>query len=400
MGVTLVIKKREGALSAYEKTIVKGLLSKNWRNQDIQALVNIRRIATINSARITEVKQNKAIKPASNDDIDFYLVKKKNYDPQTGLNFYDDERLIRARESMILAVQIYNSPSMKFKTEVFSVLVNIAWTYLLHEHHEQKGVAIMQKDGRSLLLSQMLKRKDCPLSKSIIDNLNSIKTIRDAVEHTLFRKADLKWLSIFQACCLNFEKTIVELFGPDTTLKNDLSFSLQFSKLDFDQITELQKYDLPANIDALDAQLEDSISEESLSSLEYKFRVVYTFENSTKSKSHIKFLLPDDEGADEIQNVLVKHEISDKLWPHKASLVAKLVAEETGKKFSSHNHTQAWKKFKSRPATNAKNPEETNKDYCHYHTTHKDYTYSKKWVDFLVKTVSDEQKYTELLAYK
>jgi len=346
VGVTLVIKKREGALSAYEKTIVKGLLSKNWRNQDIQALVNIRRIATINSARITEVKQNKAIKPASNDDIDFYLVKKKNYDPQTGLNFYDDERLIRARESMILAVQIYNSPSMKFKTEVFSVLVNIAWTYLLHEHHEQKGVAIMQKDGRSLLLSQMLKRKDCPLSKSIIDNLNSIKTIRDAVEHTLFRKADLKWLSIFQACCLNFEKTIVELFGPDTTLKNDLSFSLQFSKLDFDQITELQKYDLPANIDALDAQLEDSISEESLSSLEYKFRVVYTFENSTKSKSHIKFLLPDDEGADEIQNVLVKHEISDKLWPHKASLVAKLVAEETGKKFSSHNHTQAWKKFK------------------------------------------------------
>lgn len=396
----MVIKKREGSLSAYEKKIVKGLLAKNWRNQDIQALVNVRRIATINSARITEVKQNSRIKSAKDNEIDFYLLKKKSYDPQTGLNFYDDERLIRARESMILAVQIFNSPSMKFKTEVFAVLVNIAWTYLLHEHYEKKGVPIMQDDGRSLLLSKMLKRQDCPLSKSIIDNLNSIKTIRDSVEHTLFRKGDLKWLSIFQACCLNFEKTIVTLFGEETTLKNDLSFSLQFSKLDFDQITELQKYDLPANIDALDAQLATSISEESLTSLEYKFRVVYTFENSTKSKSHIKFVLPEDVDADEIKNVLVKHENSDKLYPYKAKQVMKLVQQKSSRRFSSHNHTQAWKKFKIRPATNAKQPEDTNTEYCHYHTAHKDYTYSEHWVTFLVDTIADEQSYKDLIAYR
>ena len=57
---------------------------------------------------------------------------------------------------MILAVQIYNSAALSFKTEVFVVLANIAWTYLLHEYFERRGVGIIDKDGRSLLLGQMI----------------------------------------------------------------------------------------------------------------------------------------------------------------------------------------------------------------------------------------------------
>lgn len=35
---------------------------------------------------------------------------------------------------MILAVQIFNSSAMKFKTEVFGVLANVAWRYLKHDY--------------------------------------------------------------------------------------------------------------------------------------------------------------------------------------------------------------------------------------------------------------------------
>ena len=34
---------------------------------------------------------------------------------------------------MVLAVTIFDRGAYKFKTEVFAVLANIAWTYLLHE---------------------------------------------------------------------------------------------------------------------------------------------------------------------------------------------------------------------------------------------------------------------------
>ncbi len=79
-----------------------------------------------------------------------------NYrDPVTGLSLSNDEKLIRAREAMILAVQLFNSTTFRFKTEVFCVLANIAWTYLLHEYYKRRtNVDIIQESGRSLLLSQ------------------------------------------------------------------------------------------------------------------------------------------------------------------------------------------------------------------------------------------------------
>ena len=123
-------------------------------------MVNIERSATINSARITGVKKDTKQPSASDDEVAFFEIKKRSYDHNTGLNIFDNERLIRAREAMILAVQIFNSAALNFKTEVFAVLSSIAWTYLLHEFYEQKGVKIIGADGRSLLLSQMVERAD------------------------------------------------------------------------------------------------------------------------------------------------------------------------------------------------------------------------------------------------
>src|SRR5262249_7904983 len=102
----MVERKPEGALTKDEKRIIKALIDKGWRHQDIQALVNVSRSATINSARITEVKEDQTQKAASDEEVEFFQIKKHSFDSKTGLNLFDDERLIRAREAMILAVQI------------------------------------------------------------------------------------------------------------------------------------------------------------------------------------------------------------------------------------------------------------------------------------------------------
>lgn len=393
-------RRPEGAVNDEEKKIIKGLLAIGERNQDIQALVNLGRKATINSARVTEVKQDDTIQAASDDELDFFRVRKRSFDPQTMLNLYDDERLIRAREAMLLAVQIFNSPTLRFKTEVYAVLANIAWTYLLHEYYAKRGVVIIQKSGRALLLSQMIARDDCPISQGVRDNLSSLKLIRDAVEHTMFRRSDTCFLSIFQACCLNFDKALCDLFGKEKTLKNDLSFSLQFAKMDLEQLAQVQGYDVPDSIRALDQQIEEDLGEDRISDIEYRFRVLYTFENATKSKSHIKFVHPTDEGAEEIRNVLIKKEISDKLYPHKARRVSELVQEKSNRQFNTHNHTQAWRKFNVRPRGGANQPAGTNKDYCIYHQAHGDYTYSDKWVEFLVTFIASDANFGELKRFK
>ena len=48
------------------------------------------------------------------------------------------ELLIKSREAMLAAVQIYNNPQITFKSEIFISMASIAWTYLRQER--KKGV--------------------------------------------------------------------------------------------------------------------------------------------------------------------------------------------------------------------------------------------------------------------
>lgn len=337
------------ALTDEEKRVVKALLADGMRNQDIHALINYMRPATINFGRITGVKKDSTISPASTAEVAFFKRKKHSFDPVTGLNLYGDERLIRAREAMILAVTIFNSGIYRFKTEVFAVLANIAWTYLLHEHYERKGIPPLNADKTTFALSYMLSRQDCPLSKGMKRNLAALKAIRDEVEHKTLGRSDVRWLPLFQACCLNFDKTIVAWFGERVSLQSDLAVALQFAKLDFEQAAQVSAYDIPSHITALDALLSKDMSDEDLNDLEYRFRVVYTFDNASKGKAHIQFVNPDTAEGKSIQHVLQKFKIADELYRYKPGDVVKLVRTASGKKFHLGQHTDAWKKHKVRP---------------------------------------------------
>jgi hypothetical protein len=396
----MVVRYSAGALTKDEKKIAKALLDRGYRNQDIQALINIGRSHTINSARITEVKRDKNQPAASEQELVQFQQNQQSFDPNTGLKQYDNERLIRAREAMILAVQGFNSAGLKFKTELFVVLANIAWTYLLHEYFEKKGVQIEDKAGVSLLLSKMLQRSDCPLSSGTKNNLRAIKIIRDNVEHKLLGPYDKNWFQIFQACCLNFEKCLCEYFGSKLSISSELAFALQFSKLNFDHAVQLEQYELPEHISAIDAGLHEGMTPEQLSDLEYKFRVVYTLDSATKSKAHIEFISPESSDGKEIRSVLVKYKPSDELYPYKPNQVSRLVAESLNIQFTPHNHTQAWRLFNIRPTSKNNNPENTKKEYCIYHQAHKDYTYSQRWVDFLVEEVARKESFDKIKSMK
>ncbi|KXV28834.1 hypothetical protein AD936_19215 [Gluconobacter japonicus] len=289
---------------------------------------------------------------------------------------------------------------MRFKSEVFSMLINVAWTYLLHEYYERKNVKIMNKDGRTLLLSQMIDRQDCPLPKGVKDNIRSLKILRDDVEHKLLGRADLRWLGLFQACCLNFDKAICDLFGSRLTLAHDLSFAIQFSKMNFEQLATLNRYEIPAHIDAVDARLTEGMTEAQRTDLEYQFRVVYTLDAVSKSRANFQFVLPESAEGKEIRNVLVQHKLADHLYPHKPGDIISIIQQKTGKTFTQRNHTQAWRMFEVRPRAGATRPEITKRDWCVYHDAHKDYTYSDQWVDFLSTKVNNEEEFTALKAFK
>ena len=381
------------ALTPLEKSVIKTLLNEGWRNQDILTLVNTGRPASVNFGRISGIKASAAIVPASKQQVDAFQHRKLLYDHITGLCPIENERLVRSRDAMILAVQLFNTPRIAFKAGVFSMLANVAWTYLLHEHYRSKDINIIDKQGHSLALSKMLERSDCPVSKATKKNLAALKEIRDVVEHHTIGPFDLKWLPLFQATCLNFEKAITELFGAKLSLRHELGFALQFAKLTSNQIISVQGYDVPEHIAALDASLAAGLEEGEAEDIEYQFKVIYTLASASKAQSHFQFVQPESAEGKEIQNVLIKYKPVDDIWPLKPSVVVKKVAAASGRKFTSDKHKRAWKMYKARPPSGALDPSVTDKRFCVYHPPYKSYTYSNAWVEFLVEELKDETRW-------
>jgi hypothetical protein len=67
------------------------------------------------------------------------------------------ELLKKEREAMLAAVQIFNSPQIEFKSELFIVTTVIAWTYLLHAWYRKKGIEYRPQtssDTRQALISR------------------------------------------------------------------------------------------------------------------------------------------------------------------------------------------------------------------------------------------------------
>lgn len=352
----------------------------------------------MNFGRLSGSKKWK-IKAASKEEVERFKYEKSLTDLGTGLSPFEDERLVKAREAMILAIQSFNTPALQFKVEVFCVLSIIAWTYLFHEFYNRKGIPVVGDDGNSLLLSQILKRPDFPLSKDISKNLLALKKLRDDTEHKTLNSFGKTFYGLFQSNCLNFNEAIRYLFGENLGLGNDLTYALQLTRLSADQIAQVQKFDLNEEIEAIDKGLEAAAGVDGTEGISYKFKVAYSFEKAAKGDAHIIFSQNNPTGKKD-QQVLVQKVASDEQWPFLPGVVQSMVKKETELKFTLYNHTQAWRHYDARPQSSSKTPEKCKAKFCTYHSAHGNYTYSQEWVDHLIAAVKDPIEFAKIKSVK
>lgn len=386
------------SLTDQEKRIAKRLANDGERNQDIHLLINTGRNPTVNFGRLSGCA-DWDIEPATDDEIEQYRFEKSLVDLRTGLSPIEHERLYRSREAMKAAVQSFNSTTLLFKAEIFSVLSQIAWTYLLHEFYERQGVQVENEQGNTLLIGQMVDRQDCPLAADVRKNLKAVKALRDSVEHKTLHSLGRNFWPLFQANCLNYDQAVRALFGDNVGLRDELSVSLQFANLDIQEVSKIQKYDINPEIEAINDEIAATAGEDGSESASYRFKVNFSFEKAVKGDAHIVFSKNNPNSTNQ-HTVMEKKVVSDDVWPHRPGRVVAQVREQTGKNFNPRHHMLAWKKFGVRPRAKAKKPNDTNKKFCGFHQAHNDYTYSDAWVEFLVELVSDEEKFVELKNFK
>lgn len=280
-----------------------------------------------------------------------------------------NELILKAREAMLSAVQIFNNPNMQFKSESFCVLSVIAWTYLLHAYFRGKGVEYRYHEiltnGRKKFdktkrgaykfweLEQCLNRNECPIDKVTAKNLRFLIGLRHEIEHQMTTRIDEFLSARFQACCLNFNQYIKKLHGPQYGIEQHLTFSLQFSSLSDGQVQTLRDAkDLPANISSYIAGFDAELSESDFTDSRYSYRVFFvqkTANHKGQADRVIEYIRPDSEAAIGLnrEQILIRDREKPKLLP--AQIVSD--ARSLGyTQFRAHEHTQLWKSL------DAKNP--------------------------------------------
>ena len=275
----------------------------------------------------------------------------------------------KSRESALSAVQIFNNPNILFKSETYIVLMIIAWTYLLHAYFKEnkidyryidkkrstdKRIIYQTRDGDYLYwdLSKCLKYDPLPLSKNCINNLNFLIGLRNKIEHKMVGELDDALSARFQACCLNYNKYIAELFGEKFAIDKYLSFFLQFSKLSKEQRELIEDYDLPETIETYIKTFDSGLTSEEYNSEEYATRYLFvpkTTNRPGQADRVIEFVKENTNLADNINKeyVLIKEAEKTKFL---AGQIVNAMKVKGYTKFNFHKHTELWK------ANDAKNP--------------------------------------------
>lgn len=243
-------------------------------------------------------------------------------------------------------------------------------------------------------------RKFGEMPESVKTNLDLFIKLRNKIEHRHIEKSDLDML-IFgecQALLYNFESLLIELFGDEYAISENLSYSLQFSTLRTKEQDKANKRIISGdmvNIKKFVETFRSLLPQDVFDSSEYSIKLIQIpkIANASRNDLAIEFvnwssLSEDDQKSFKKLGALVKSKIVKEevvnLGGLKPSKVLELVEKKSGIKLSHHDHNCMLTIFSIRPSKSSKkSPSETNTKYCHYDEVHGDYIYHDSWIDCL-----------------
>lgn len=270
--------------------------------------------------------------------------------------------IVKAREAMLSAVQVYNNPLGSFKTESFIVLAVIAWTYLLHAYYRSKKIDYKYYDLKGKKkryhknpdgsikhweIGTCLTQAGNPIDVNATNNLKFLIGLRNQIEHRKAQGLDSYLSARYQACVLNFNFYLKKLHGEKYSMDNNLALSLQFAELDYSQAKIIKDKEelIPDNIASYIATFDSNLSEEESQSERFAYRLLFTkvlAKRKGQADRVIEFIDPNSELAKNISKEYWVKEEKEKEKFNPSQVIEKI--NHAGfKNFGMHQHTQFWK---------------------------------------------------------
>jgi len=267
----------------------------------------------------------------------------------------------KSKECVLAAVKIFNDPLIRFKTESFIVLMIIAWTYLLHSYYRSKAIDYRyfknnikrkryDKTKRGSFkyweLERCLNDNGCPIDKDTKNNLLFLIGLRNEIEHQMTYSLDNYISGRLQACVLNFNHYLCELFK-DQSLAQYLSYSLQFLEISEEQIQSARpESEIPSNIKSYITEFDNKLTEDEYNNPHYSYRLFFSKKLANRpgqADKIIEFISSDSElGKNTNKEYWVKKEVEKKKFLPKH--IVKICGDLGYNNFRIKDHTDFWKK--------------------------------------------------------
>jgi len=328
----------------------------------------------------------------------------------------------------LLAVEIYNKPTVSFKSGGFISLMIIAWTSLFHAYFLKKKVRPYFKKGKryETIKEQfptgkpIMTYKHWDISECVkqyfkgnVDpckaNIEFFIPLRNMIEHRNFSELDINIYGECQSLISNFNEYIEKEFGVKHSLKGILPFALQFSPSE-SRLMEMSGKDLKKRgADKIVKYIRDyrsTLSNDVFDNPKYSFKAILikVANHEGKDALPIRFIRYEDlteEDRTKLKDVgivLIKEKQISVIHgdKYKPSGVVSEVSRNIKKSFTTNMHANCWRQYKVRPQKGDSSPERTNSKYCIYDEIHKDYLYTKEWIAFLSSELYDDAKYQSI----
>src|SRR5215216_3112911 len=199
----------------------------------------------------------------------------------------------KSSEAALSAIQIYNNPLIRFKSESYIVLMIIAWTYLLHAYYRMRRTEYRYFDQiggkrrrfhrtrngsiKYWELEQCLNAMECPLDQGTKNNLRFLVQLRHQIEHQMATGLDDYLSGRYQACALNYCYWLSTLFGEAKGLEQFLAYTLQFSELSRQQVDSTRAgQGLSPKLKSFIADFDSNLSEDEYNNPRYSYRLLFT----------------------------------------------------------------------------------------------------------------------------
>ena len=176
-------------------------------------------------------------------------------------------------------------------------------------------------------------------------NLRFLIGLRNEIEHHKSTGCDQSFSGRYLACCLNYERYIVDLFGEQYSLGDAAAFTLHFRDLRIPKEPEESLLPLPSNVAKYVQEFDATLEERDYQSLQFSYRTIFVpklVNHRGQADRAIEFIGADSELAKEVdRQYWVQKEIEKpKFLP---SQVVSQMRELGYKHFGMHQHTQLWK---------------------------------------------------------